>query len=151
MSWDRVLPAPAGLHYDSTQVRPSNLLDHKIMNELPKAHGPLAYRPEPVKYADIRPSGVTQAHQQMACFSRPKSAIPKIESDEFIQEVRSPGPMVSTRDHSRSSSSSGSTSPVRSKERQSFCLCQPDPKVPRPRNGESMLSAPLFNEHGKCL
>lgn len=30
-----------------------------------------------------------------------------------------------------------------------FCLCQPDPKIPRPRNGESILSASL--EMGKCF
>lgn len=160
MSWDRVLPAPAGLHYDSPQVRPSDLLDHKIMNDLPKAHGSLAYRPDSLKYADARPVAVPQAHQQMAVLNQANLPLREQQDGMTVHAhvhgspnlnpahagARPSGPMVSPKDLSRSSSSSGSTSPVRSvKERDSFCLCQPDPKVPRPRNGELMLPALLVN------
>ncbi|KAJ5627357.1 hypothetical protein N7528_004784 [Penicillium herquei] len=146
MSWDRVLPAPPGLHYDSPQVRPGDLFDHKIMND-PKAHGPLAYRPDAIKY-DVR--AVPQAHQQMhqMTYSRPMSRNEQELISHSVQgsphldphvnlnvnPVMRQGSIVS-KDLSRSSSSSGSASPARSvKERDTFCLCQPDPKVPRPRN-----------------
>lgn len=158
------MPAPAGLHYDSPQVRPSDLLDHKIMNDLPKSHGSLAYRPDSLKYADARPVAVPQAHQQMAVLNQ--ANLPLREQQDAMTAhahahahvhgspnlnpahagARPSGPMVSPKDLSRSSSSSGSTSPVRSvKERDSFCLCQPDPKVPRPRNGELMLPTLSMN------
>lgn len=157
MSWDRVLPAPAGLHYDNPQVRPSDLLDHKIMSDLPKSHGPLVYRQDSFKYADLRPNDIQQAHQQMAVLN--KGEIP-LQSDPMtpisnghsnINLVARPSGAMASKEISRSSSSSGSSSPVRSaKERDTFCLCQPDPKVPRPRNGELMLPA-QSNEHGKCF
>ncbi|KAJ5533075.1 hypothetical protein N7494_009627 [Penicillium frequentans] len=140
MSWDRVLPAPAGLHYDIPQVRPSDLLDHKIMSDLPKSHGPLVYRQDSFKYADQRPNDI-QAHQQMAVLN--KGDIP-LQSDQMmpisnghsnVNLVVRPSGAMTSKEISRSSSSSGSASPVRSaKERDTFCLCQPDPKVPRPRN-----------------
>ncbi|KAJ5935133.1 hypothetical protein N7466_004680 [Penicillium verhagenii] len=147
MSWDRVLPAPAGLQHENTQVRPSDLLDHKIMNDrdLPMSHGSLVYRPDSFKYADLRSTDVAHAHQQMTVLNQGK--IPNSRSDQNdmmapmanthnMSSMRRPsGPMVSTKELSRSSSSSGSASPVRSaKERDTFCLCQPDPKIPRPRN-----------------
>jgi hypothetical protein len=50
--------------------------------------------------------------------------------------------------------SSGSSSPIKSGKEEyasQWCLCKPDPKIPRPRNGESMMSAPMLNEHGKSL
>ncbi|KAJ5109012.1 hypothetical protein N7456_005687 [Penicillium angulare] len=152
MSWDRVLPAPPGMQYDSTQVRSSDLLDHKIMSDSPKPHhGALPYRPEPLKYAEIRPNGMPQAHQQMMAFNQgnmtPRidhyepmgsmgSMVPAVQGNPNVNALpRQSNSLVSTKDASRSSSSSGSASPVRSvKERDSFCLCQPDPKVPRPRN-----------------
>lgn len=162
MSFDRVLPPPAaGLRNDSTPVslpRPSNLIDHKIMNDRPKYHGALPYRAESTvaagKHADMHSSGAPQAHQHMASFNGPKSAIAKFPSDGSALPFSTDhplGPTVSTREYAvrDRSSSSGSSSPV--KEDDHFCLCQPEKKVPRPRNGESMLSAPSSNEHGKCF
>ncbi|KAJ5637711.1 hypothetical protein N7490_007590 [Penicillium lividum] len=143
MSFDRVLPAPAGLHYDNTQVRSSDLLDHKIMSDLPKSHGPLVYRPDSFKYADLR-HDIPHAHHQMTVLNQEKVPGPRPDQNDPMMPManahsnlmtREPGPVVSTKEVSRSSSSSGSASPVRSaKERDTFCLCQPDPKVPRPRN-----------------
>lgn len=157
MSWDRVLPAPAGLHYETPQVRPSDLLDRKIMSDLPKSHGPLVYRQDAFKYADLRPHDIQQAHRQMAVLN--KGEIPH-QSDQMtpmssvhsnVNLMARPSGAMASKEISRSSSSSGSASPVKSaKERDTFCLCQPDPKVPRPRNGELMQPAQL-NEHGKCF
>lgn len=151
MSWDRVLPAPAGLHYDSTQVRPSDLLDHKIMTDSRKAHDQF-FLPETIKYADIR-SNVPQMHQHLSPYSQPKSTSSLKPGSVDYRDIKPQGPIITTKDISRSSSSSGSgsSSPTKSvKERDSFCLCQPDPKVPRPRNGKSLISTPP-EEHGKCF
>ncbi|KAJ5908805.1 hypothetical protein N7495_001487 [Penicillium taxi] len=139
MSYDRVLPNPAGLQYD-TQLRPSNLLDHKIMNDLP-ANGGSPYRPDP-NYVDIHPNGVQQMHQQMVSFSRPKFAKPLVGSPRDSLMIKPGNAMVTVNElnqnaRKRSSSSSGSPSPIQTALKESseqFCLCQPEPKVPRPRN-----------------
>ncbi|KAJ5224075.1 hypothetical protein N7468_008617 [Penicillium chermesinum] len=134
MSWDRVLPAPAGLHYETSQVRPSDLLDHKIMNDSPKLHDRLVYRPD-VKYTDLCANAVSQMHQHLNPYNQQKSAA--FQTDPMDVRGIKQGPVIATKGISRSSSSSGSgsSSPTKSvKERDSFCLCQPDPKVPRPRN-----------------
>lgn len=152
MSYDRVLPNPVALRYESAQVgpRPSNLLEHKIMNDLPTVM--MRYPDGPVgpsiRYSDARSTGGSQT-QQMA-LNEAKEAM----SNGPVKPV---GPMLSTkelpmRDRSdrSSSSSASSTSPVKSKENtMQFCLCQPDPKIPRPRNGESISSA--SSELGKCF
>jgi HMG box factor len=72
-----------------------------------------------------------------------------------VQQHAKPGPMISTKDlaRDRSASSSGSSSPNKSAkiEGVQFCLCQPDPKIPRPRNGELILSEPSLYKHGKSF
>ncbi|KAJ5138806.1 uncharacterized protein N7515_003654 [Penicillium bovifimosum] len=142
MSYDRVLPNPIALRYESAQVpslRPSNLLDHKIMNDLPKPTmvmrhadgGPVGAS---VRYADARPTGLSQTHQHMSSLRGKDSR--NMPSNGPVK----PGPMLHTQElpeHSdrSSSSSAGSTSPIKTKEHaMQFCLCQPDPKIPRPRN-----------------
>ncbi|KAJ5779319.1 hypothetical protein N7457_007039 [Penicillium paradoxum] len=142
MSYDRVLPNPVALRYESVQVpiaRPSNLLEHKIMNEdLSKSAMAMRYPTEggpvgpSIRYADARSTGISQTHHHMSSLNEAKSS----------NGVKPMGPMLSTkelpmRDRSdrSSSSSASSTSPVKSKENtMQFCLCQPDPKIPRPRN-----------------
>jgi HMG box factor len=152
MSYNRVLPNPVALHHDSSQVslpRYSNPLDHKIMNDLPMSHGALPFRPDPLAsacmYPENRPNGVPQARQYVATLKR---ANPELSP----QMGRPAGPMPSTSDlalHDRSSSSSGGSSPTRSTKEISWCLCKPDPKIPRPRNCESTPSASWSKEHGK--
>jgi HMG box factor len=95
---------------------------------------------------DARSTGVSQAHQQVS-MNIPESKLGKPV-----------GPMLTTkelpmreRSERSSSSSASSNSPIKSKEgAMQFCLCQPDPKIPRPRNGESMWSAPSL-QLGKCF
>ncbi|CAG8286625.1 unnamed protein product [Penicillium salamii] len=113
MSYDRVLPNPVAHRYETAQVT-SNILDHKIMNDLKSVPMHDAYDPR---------AGVH------------RMTVPERASKPV-------GPMLSTkelplRDRSdRSSSSSASINgPVKSKDcAMQFCLCQPDPKIPRPRN-----------------
>lgn len=134
-----MLPDPVALRYESAQVtlpRPSNLLDHKIMDLKSAA----------MDTYDGRPTGVAQAHHHIAMNVAESRAV-------------KPGPMLTTkelplRDRSdrSSSSSASSNSPVKSKDSAAqFCLCQPDPKIPRPRNGESISSAPSQSQLGKCF
>jgi HMG box factor len=148
MSYDRVLPNPVALRYESAQVslpRPSNLLDHKIMNDDRKSmarypDGPVG---DSVRYTDVRSNGVSQTRQHLSVLNSAK--------DPLGGSVKPVGPMISTkelplRDRSdrSSSSSASSSSPSKSQKEgaMQFCLCQPDPKIPRPRNGESITSAP---------
>lgn len=167
MSYDRVLPHPVALRYESAQAtlpRPSNLLDHKVMNEelsaMAMRHpadggpvGPLG------RYAEPR-SAVHQTHQHISLNASKEphahAHAHKMSSNGSAKPI---GPMISTkelplRDRSdrSSSSSASSTSPIKSQKESAmqFCLCQPDPKIPRPRNGESILSAPSL-EIGKWL
>ena len=157
MSYNRVLPNPVALHHDSSQIslpRSSNLLDHKIMNDLPMSHSILPLRPDPLgsarRYSEIRPgpNGVPQAHQHVATLDRAKLDL----SPQMDIMGRQPGPMPSV-DHlnlrARSSSSSGGSSPTKASKEISWCLCKPDPKIPRPRNCESIPSPPWSLEHGK--
>lgn len=155
MSYDRVLPKPVALHHDSLP-RPSNLLDHKIMNDLPASHAhvhaALPHRPDPIGSA-CRYSGGPQAPQQLTVLNRPKNGMSK--NEQSPPPVRPADPMLATKDlaiRDRSVSSSGSSSPVKSAHGDvKWCLCQPAPKVPRPRNGEWMMSAQSPSEHGKCI
>lgn len=153
MSFDRVLPNPAALRYETPQVslpRPSNLLDHKIMSEAPQ---PVAPSDAAFRYAELRPNGAPPTIP----FPRPKGPVGNPEPVPIINGTRPSGPMIETKDlafRDRSSISSGSGSPIKSAFKdtpEQFCLCQPDPKIPRPRNGESRTAAPSSIEHGKCL
>ncbi|CAI7631910.1 unnamed protein product [Penicillium glandicola] len=107
------------------------------MNELPvismrhPADGPGAS----VRYPDPRSMG-PQIHQHISLNASK-------ETHKISNGPKSVGPMISTkelplRDRSdrSSSSSASSTSPIKSQKESAmqFCLCQPDPKIPRPRN-----------------
>ncbi|OKP14003.1 Repressor of filamentous growth 1 [Penicillium subrubescens] len=142
MSYDRVLPNPASLRYESAPVstlpRPSDLLDHKIMNDhLPKSYMALPHRPGPggmspvaenARYtssaSEMRPNGVAQTHRHLASYGRARGSI-KIESAMSpMQQHVKPGPMISTKDlaRDRSASSSGSSSPTKSAKSEAFIL-----------------------------
>lgn len=164
MSYDRVLPKPAALHYEATQVtlpprQTSNLLEHKIMNDdFPHKMAVLDHPPLHPSHAStdgyLNFNPLPQIHH-LSSLNRAKMA--------FNQIASSGGPMpplstTTTKDmpirerSSHSDRSSSSSSPVKSSASSSreqhqqqqqqqqpaaqFCLCQPDPKIPRPRNGE---------------
>lgn len=127
MSYDRVLPQPVALRYETAQVPPRSNLDHKIMNDL-----------KPVSVHDYDP----RLHRMTAPERASKPMGPMLTTKELPLRERS--------DRS-SSSSASSISPVKTKDcALQFCLCQPDPKIPRPRNGELIPSA-SSSELGKCI
>ncbi|KAL4891935.1 hypothetical protein BDV59DRAFT_61158 [Aspergillus ambiguus] len=136
MSYDRVLPKPLALHYDSPQVslpRPtSNLLEHKIMNDDISRMSLVDHHVEPA-------DGLPQVH--LSSLNRAKFALNNISNTPV--NLAKPCASLTTksiplRDRSSTSERSSSSSPVKSAApRESvtqFCLCQPDPKIPRPRN-----------------
>lgn len=149
MSYDRVLPKPMALYYDparNTLPRPStSLLEHKIMNDsfskvtLPQRDASIlrssGQNAEPV----AAPAPLSQAH--LASINHEKVAINSISSrTPLTRERLSP---VLTVDLPKSTRSSSASPPKSSSLRETtqFCLCQPDPKIPRPRNGELLLWA----------
>lgn len=159
MSYDRVLPAPVAVRHESSgsNFLHSNPFEHKIMNDLPMSHRALPHRPEPLaatcRYPEYRPNAV----QQMAMYhGKGEPYTPPIDKhpivDAYPRQHSISTASLPLREHSPPSS--GSSSPIKSGKEEyasQWCLCKPDPKIPRPRNGESMMSAPMLNEHGKSL
>ncbi|KAJ9487873.1 hypothetical protein VN97_g5443 [Penicillium thymicola] len=96
-----------------------------------------------VRYSDTRSHQTHQHISQNASkesHPHPHPHPHKVSSNGSVKPV---GPMISTkelplRDRSdrSSSSSASSNSPIKSQKESAmqFCLCQPDPKIPRPRN-----------------
>ncbi|KAE8349725.1 putative HMG box protein [Aspergillus coremiiformis] len=145
MSFDRVLPKPAALHYDSPQVtlpRPtSNLLEHKIMNDNISKVSILDRHIDGVPVGSscrYAADGLPQVH--LSSLNRAKIALNKIASNGPIEPPKAlTSKNIPFRERSSASERSTSSSPVKSvaaprESATQFCLCQPDPKIPRPRN-----------------
>ncbi|OAX84824.1 hypothetical protein ACJ72_00816 [Emergomyces africanus] len=148
MSWDRVLPKPPALHYDPTgrdlPTRTSTPVDHQIMTD---------------KFSNI--TSEENSNRSVGLDSRilaaslSRNTIPSPENSTLtstqVPLLISPVARKRTcslitseaarQERSTSSSSSKSTSSKESSSLQ-FCLCQPDPKIPRPRNAFI-----LFRQH----
>ena len=177
MSYDRVLPKPAALHYEATQVtlpprQTSNLLEHKIMNDnLSNKMAVLDHPPFHLPYAStdgyLNVDSLPQIHH-LSSLNRAKMAFNQIASSGGPLDSYKPITPLSTTTtkdmpirerYSHSDRSSGSSSPVKSSSSSSreqhhhqpaaqFCLCQPDPKIPRPRNGECGIRyVPVGSKH----
>ena len=168
MSYDRVLPKPAALHYEATQVtlpprQTSNLLEHKIMNDdfsnkMAILDHPPFHPPHASTDGYLNVHSLPQIHH-LSSLNRAKMAFNQIASSggpmDPYKSITPLSTTTTTKDmpirerSSHSDWSSGSSSPVKSSSSSSrehqqhqhqpaaqFCLCQPDPKIPRPRNGE---------------
>ncbi|PWY87645.1 putative HMG box protein [Aspergillus heteromorphus CBS 117.55] len=151
MSYDRVLPRPPTLnHHEQHFARSTNLLEHKIMNDdvsskvavMAKVsmdrHHHLDHAPvggAPRRYL----SGLPQVHMiNQSTIALNKLASPSLDAPKpsNLLAVKA----IPLRERPTLSERSTSSSPVKSNAptpRESatqFCLCQPDPKIPRPRN-----------------
>ena len=139
MSFDRVLPRPTGPYYNASQCSQprisSNPREHKIMNDVSKMAVNQPYRyPHrdggPVgascKYAtDVRSPGVP-----LLALNPAEIALSSLKSLQ-------PATLLLTKEISIQDRSSH-CSPVESaivKEPGQFYLCQPNPEIPRPRDG----------------
>ncbi|OJD17333.1 hypothetical protein AJ78_02571 [Emergomyces pasteurianus Ep9510] len=147
MSWDRVLPKPPALHYDPTgrdfPTRTSTPVEHQIMTDkFSKVNG---------EENGNRSVGVLESRIMATSLSRNTIASPENTTSTKAPPMISPVARKRTcslitseaarQERSTSSSSSKSTSSKESSSLQ-FCLCQPDPKIPRPRNAFI-----LFRQH----
>ena len=134
ISWYRVLPKPAALlheHFnDPFPQRHSSLLQHHITSDKPSKavsdtiSGRRTTVPS-IAYSEVpRPS--------------PPSRSPVRNSIVSIGSIYTDEGSVATK-RTASLMEDGLQSPDRSLRKEEsgnqFCLCQPDPKIPRPRNG----------------
>ncbi|KAA8648750.1 hypothetical protein EYZ11_011760 [Aspergillus tanneri] len=142
MSYDRVLPKPAALHYDTTQVTfprlTSNLLEHKIMKDDVSKIAMVDHQVDGIPSGNscrYTTHGLPQIH--LSSINRAKIAFNKMAATAPIEPPKSKT-TIPLRERSSASERSSSSSPVKSTASREpvtqFCLCQPDPKIPRPRN-----------------
>jgi HMG box factor, other len=142
MSFNRVLPQPLAIYHDlitgrDFTRRSSSLLDHKIMN------GNSTQGSSSVSEAASNQDSVTNSPMRINSESS--------RHNSSGLEVRNPedAPLSPLTTRKRAATlTTSDTTPIRvpiSNPSQAqelcidssahFCLCQPDPKIPRPRNG----------------
>ena len=152
MSFHRVLPllptlSNAALR-DRWATKPDTLLSSKIMpgnNDDAEHAGPREH--DPVKSGHQSPPPPTLPEDQ-----GPSSAGEEEEEPENYEAIRDPARSLSPTPDARSRPSktieklSLDETPDRwqGESASSICLCQPDPKVPRPRNGAYNVVALVF-------
>ena len=150
----------------------SNLLEHKIMNDdFPNKMAVLDHPPFHPPHAStdgyLDVNSLPQIHH-LSSLNGAKMAFNQVASSGGpLDSYKSITPLSTTTTknmpirerHSHSDRSSGSSSPVKSSSSSSreqqqhqpaaqFCLCQPDPKIPRPRNGECGIRyVPVGSKH----
>lgn len=142
LPWDRVLPAPSALlnanANDLLPRRSSSLLQHHLIS--PK------HLPEsPRDRRSTVPSIAYQANTRI----NPVASIPLRASQHlFASGEVATGPVTRKRaaslmaDEPEARETSPATTHDSNPETTNqFCLCQPDPKIPRPRNGMFLTSS----------
>ncbi|KAL1969511.1 hypothetical protein VTN77DRAFT_8949 [Rasamsonia byssochlamydoides] len=151
MSFDRVLPRPAALYDEPTgriNRQTSSLLEHKIMynpHGLPpvttvvtdRIDGLPISRPNGSYHHLAEPTNCSTALSQMQILSLNQEKVAQNQIPvRILTTTKQVAPVladeVSPTDRSTSSSPTKTESAKGSVTQ--FCLCQPDPKIPRPRN-----------------
>lgn len=143
MSFDRVLPKPPALYDDSPRAyrSSSSLLEHKIMNDTLSEPPADRVNPGYLQYIcndnELEPGQrpTSASSLQISTMNREtvahnESVSLNFSSKEGISRMTD---SISPQDRSISSSPSKLEPSLESATQ--FCLCQPDPKIPRPRNG----------------
>ncbi|OKL59772.1 hypothetical protein UA08_04759 [Talaromyces atroroseus] len=145
MSFDRVLPRPVALYDDPASRllhrQTSSLLEHKIMTDRNRAL-PLqdmsfaSGEAQRSKEPDSCSTALSQ--MQLSAVNREQMGQNGQLSASFtaLSSRQNTPTLISVESANRDRSGSGSPSrPESARESASqFCLCQPDPKIPRPRN-----------------
>ena len=154
-SWNRVLPKPTALLYDHLNDpfgrRNSSLLQHHIVSDKPSAITSddsvgrritvpsIAYSTTPSSEAQIQytvknssePAPTIDVNEGLVIRKRNLSLM------DDDSDSRDPSPL--TQNHSDETGNQ-------------FCLCQPDPKIPRPRNGMYLiLYCPCEASYDECV
>ena len=142
-SWDRILPKPNGILQNlpagTLTRRSSSLLQHHLVSRnlspetLESDVGRRSTFPC-ISYHGIPLSGVDGQTRIVDNLPREPALLP-IASQETLTRKRDAFHMAEE-SHSRPDSPSSPSTGEGAKE---FCLCQPDPKIPRPRNGMDPL------------
>lgn len=120
------LPPPPPHHYQYFSPPPSH--GDEYANSLPQIHLSSINRAK-VAYNHMASSGPLEPYKSIAPLPSAKE-IPIRERSSFSDRSGSSSP-------GKSSSSREQQPPQQQQQSVAqFCLCQPDPKIPRPRNGE---------------
>lgn len=149
MSFDRVLPRPVALYDDAASRlhRPtSSLLEHKIMNDRNSGF-PLQERTfSSSAAAEVQPNepdscSTALSQMQLSVINREKmDQNGQLSASFTTPSTRQNTPTLVTAAEGTVTagdrSGSGSPAETAREAASQFCLCQPDPKIPRPRNGE---------------
>lgn len=156
LSWDRVLPAPQALlngHANhELPRRSSSLLQHHLFSSKDLLDSPrdrrstvpaLSYYPEPACWRTSQPIPALKIARASQDSSSSTSAP---GPDQIVQNQLSrkrTASLMADEPKARATSPA-TTQGSNSDNAGQFCLCQPDPKIPRPRNGtlsKSFLSS----------
>lgn len=141
LSWDRVLPAPHALlngnANDLLPRRSSSLLQHHLFSSEDLLECPKDRRstvPSISYHVDPTINPISQFTQRDSL-------------DSSASDQPAPGPLTRKRaaslmadESTTREASPAATQDSISETTNQFCLCQPDPKIPRPRNGMSFTS-----------
>lgn len=142
ISWNRVLPKPTTLLHDHFNDpfprRDSSLLHHYITSDK-------SYRPASDDGSQRRLTVPSIAYSEVSRFDQPPLLSPVRNSNDpasaiyvkegFISNKRT----ASLMEHETESREPSPSAQNQSEESGNhFCLCQPDPKIPRPRNGRHL-------------
>lgn len=140
-AWDRTLPKPDAILQDLPEGtfarRSSSLMQHHLVsrNLSQEVHeGDLARRRTVpcISHHERRPSGVDGGQTRMIDgTSRDPASLPPAVLGPLTRKREAS--LMADESHSGPESPSSPPTGDGAKE---FCLCQPDPKIPRPRNGE---------------
>lgn len=141
LSWDRVLPAPHALLNgnvnDLHPRRSSSLLQHHLFSSKDLLESPKDRR-------STVPSISYQVDPKITPNPRipPRGSLDSSASDQSATGplTRKPAALLMADDSKTRETSPATTQDSNSEATNQFCLCQPDPKIPRPRNGTSLTS-----------
>lgn len=143
LSWDRVLPAPQALlngnANDILPRRSSSLLQHHLFSSTDLLDRSKDRR-------STVPSIAYQVNPSISTSTIPQTP-PRASQDSIASDQPATGPLTRKRaatlmaDESKiRETSPATTHDSISETTNQFCLCQPDPKIPRPRNGTFLIS-----------
>ena len=139
ISWNRILPRPSPLYHDQLEDRfgrrSSSLLQHHLVSIGEPENLTGSYKDRRGAIQDIPERERSRLNPLYGPFAGSEkthaiSAFPqKFSTSQRVAPLMAEE--SSPRDESSSSNSISAAEPTNQ-----FCLCQPDPKIPRPRNGK---------------
>ena len=137
----RTLPKPNAIRQNLTDGTSTSkdsspwqhrLVSHNLSQNLPESDLGRRSTVPSISYYERRSSDVNGGQTPMVdSTSNDSASLPSIALGPLTRKRGAPA----MADEARSGSKSPS-SPVPSEGAREFCLCQPDPKIPRPRNGK---------------